>query len=152
MLNIVNLCNIFHEKYVINPNYIKNPQIQYYFMLLTNLTISEEGQARFLNLENEKIKGVVFMKMLDKYFENIYSEEFNFCSNLIANITSHKDGRQLLLEYNIFKIFLIHFDKMNNFKLTNILRMFRNSCFEFEKYKENLLEYDVIYHNSVENV
>jgi hypothetical protein len=111
-------------------------------MLLTNLTITEEGQNRFLNTENEKIKGIVFMKVLDKFFENLYNDEFNFCSNLIANITSCKEGRELLLEYNIFNIFLIHFDKLNNFKVTNILRIFRNCVFEFEKYKEQLLSND----------
>jgi hypothetical protein len=112
-------------------------------MLLTNLTISEKGQAKFLNTENEKIKGIVLMKVLDKFFENIYSQDFNFCSNLLANATSHKEGRLLILENNIFKIFLIHFDKLNNFKITNMLRIFRNCCFEFEKHKDELLVYDV---------
>jgi hypothetical protein len=118
-------------------------------MLLTNLTINEEGQKKFLNTENEKIKGIVFLKVLDKFFENLYNEEFNFCSNLIANITSYKEGRELLLEFNIFKIFLIHSDKLNNFKVTNVLRIFRNCCFEFEKYKEQLLTNEAKMYNLI---
>jgi hypothetical protein len=112
-------------------------------MLLSNLTISEKGQGKFLNIENEKIKGIVLMKILDKFFENIYSENFNFCSSLLANITSHKDGRLMLLEHGVFKIFLVHFDKCNNFKITNFLRVFRNCCFEFEGHKDEILVYDV---------
>lgn len=108
-------------------------------MILTNLTLTEEGQKKFLNLENENMKGVVFMKILDKYFEYIYNEEFNFCSSLIANISSLKEGRQMILEYKIFKIFLILLDRLNNFKITNMLRVIRNCCFEFEAYKDDLL-------------
>jgi hypothetical protein len=130
------------EQYVIEPSQMKDTLIPYYFMLLTNLTIPEQGQTKFLNLENEKIKGITLMKVLDKFFENIYSQNFNFCSNLLANVTSHKEGRLLILEHSIFKIFLVHFDKLNNFKITNILRVFRNCCFEFETYKAELLVYD----------
>lgn len=132
------------EKYIVNPESIRHSdtnlaEVPYYLMILTNLTILEEGQQKFLNLENEKIKGVIFMKMLDKFFHYIYNEEFNFCSNLIANISSLKEGRTLILEYKIFKIFLIHLDKMNNFKIVNTLRVIRNCCFEFEAFKEELL-------------
>jgi len=111
-------------------------------MILTNLTLAEEGQKKFLNLENEKIKGIVFMKLLDKFFEYIYNVEFNFCSSLIANISSLKEGRQMILEFKIFKIFLIQMDKLNNFKITNMLRLIRNCCFEFETFKEELLVSD----------
>ena len=118
-------------------------EIPYYLMILTNLTVSEEGQKKFLNLEDEKIKGVVFMKIMEKFFDHIYCEEFNFCANLLANATALKEGRIMLLELQVFKIFLIHFDKMNNHKLINTLRLFRNCCFEFEQFKDELLVYNV---------
>jgi hypothetical protein len=130
------------EKYVINPESINTGslnEIPYYFMILTNLTISEEGQNKFLNLEDDKIQGIIFMKILDKYFQYIYNEEFNFCSNLIANISSIKEGRVMILEYKIFKILLIHFDKLNNFKIINTLRIIRNCSFEYEAFKDELL-------------
>lgn len=114
-------------------------EIPYYLMILSNLTISDEGQKKFLNIEDEKIMGVVFMKILEKFFDNIYSTEFDFCSNLLANATALKEGRTLLLELKIFKIFLKSFEKMNNHKIVNILRLFRNCCFEFEGFKEELL-------------
>jgi hypothetical protein len=121
-------------------------EIPYYLMILSNLTISEEGQKKFLNVEDEKIKGVVFMKILEKYFDNIYSTEFDFCSNLLANATALKEGRTLLLELKIFRIFLKSFEKMNNHKIVNTLRLFRNCCFEFESFKEELLTKNVIYY------
>lgn len=143
------------EKYFIDSNSIKENnngqavfiEIPYYFMILTNLTINEEGQKKFLNLEDEKIKGIVFLKILEKFFDNIYMPEFDFCSNLLANATALKEGRSLLLDLEVFKIFLIHFDKMNNHKIVNILRLFRNCCFEFEKYKDQLLVYNVKINN-----
>lgn len=113
------------------------------FMILSNLTLKENGQKKFLNLEQENKKGIIFMKILDKFFENIYDEKFDFCSNIIANISSLKEGRNLILEYKIYKILLIHFDKMNNHKLVNILRIIRNCCFEYENYKEDILINDV---------
>ena len=118
-------------------------EIPYYLMILTNLTINEEGQQKFLNLEDEKIKGIVFMKIMEKFFENIYKTEFDFCANLLANATALKEGREMLLELQVFRIFLVHFDKMNNHKLVNILRLIRNCCFEFEKFSEELLVYNV---------
>jgi len=144
--------NFHMEKYLINANTNKEgsetsnqvfKEIPYYLMILTNLTISEEGQKKFLNLEDEKIKGVVFMKIMEKFFDNIYSPEFDFCANLLANATALKEGRIMLLELQVFKVFLINLDKMNNHKTINILRLFRNCCFEFEKFKDELLAYNV---------
>lgn len=140
--------NFHMEKYLIDSKKPdgSNPvfkEIPYYLMILTNLTISEEGQKKFLNLEDEKIQGVVFMKIMEKFFDYIYSDEFDFCANLLANATALKEGRIMLLELQVFKIFLLHFDKMNNHKIINTLRLFRNCCFEFEKFKEDLLVYNV---------
>jgi predicted nucleic acid-binding Zn finger protein len=134
------------EKYVISSENLLNKTnfatIPFYFMILSNLTLTEEGQKKFLNLENEKIKGIVFMKILEQFFDYIYHEEFDFCSSLLANISSVKEGRRMILELKIFKIFLIHFDKLNNFKMLNILRIFRNCCFEFEEFQTELLVND----------
>jgi len=141
--------NFQMEKYLIDSKKVEGgsspvfKEVPYYLMILTNLTISEEGQRKFLNLEDEKIKGVVFMKIMEKFFDCIYSQEFDFCANLLANATALKEGREMLLELQVFKIFLIHFDKLNNHKIINTLRLFRNCCFEFEKYKEELLVYNV---------
>ncbi len=142
------------EKYLIDSNSISDnglqnssrpvfKEIPYYLMILSNLTISEEGQKKFLNVEDEKIKGIVFLKLMEKFFDNVYSNEFDFCANLLANATALKEGRNLLLELQVFKIFLIQFDKMNNHKIVNILRLFRNCCFEFEKFTDELLVYNV---------
>jgi hypothetical protein len=141
------------DRYIIDSHNVKKDEtgnfleVPYFLMILTNLTITEDGQKRFLNVDDENFIGVTFLKLLDKYFQYIYNEEFNFSSNLIANITSLKKGRQLLLEYGLFKIFLIHFDKLNNHKMVNILRVVRNCCFEFETQKEEILAKDGILFN-----
>lgn len=118
-------------------------EVPYYLMILTNLTTSEKGQQKFLNIENEKIKGIVLMKILDKFFMYIQNDEFDFCSNLLANISSLKEGRQMMIEYKVYKIFLVQYDKLNNFKMLNILRALRNCCFEHETNEEDILVSDV---------
>ena len=117
-----------------------------YFMFLCNLTSYEPGQKNMLDLQNENknFHGVVFFKLLDKFFEYIYHNSFNFCSAIIANISSLKEGRKLILENKIFKIFLIRFDKMNAMKTINIIRLIRNCSFEYKDYVQDFLEKDSI--------
>lgn len=48
---------------------------------------------------------IVLFKLLDKFFEFIYNPCFDFCSSIIVNITSNKEGRELILGNKVFKIF-----------------------------------------------
>lgn len=138
------------DKYVLNSNNLidnkDNKELQneslinLYFMLMTNLTSFEVGQMKFLDIDNDNIKGILFFKLLDKFFEYAHHNAFNFFSNVIANVSSLKAGREIVLENKIFKIFLIQLDKMNNMKIMNMLRFFRNCSFEYEKYESQLLE------------
>ena len=145
--------NFEFEKYVINSSKVTDPHgmenetyINLYFMFLANLTSYENGQKYILDLHcpNEKSHGIIFFKLLDKFFEFIHHNSFNFCSAIISNVSCLKEGRELILSNNLFKIFLILFDKMNNMKITNILRLIRNCAFEYEKYIDLLLEKDSI--------
>ena len=141
------------DKYVINADKVTDLKgmenetfLNLYFMFLCNLTSYEPGQKNMLDLQNENknFLGVVFFKLLDKFFEYIYHNSFNFCSAIIANISSLKEGRKLILENKIFKIFLIRFDKMNAMKTINIIRLIRNCSFEYKDYVQDFLEKDSI--------
>ena len=141
------------DKYVINADKVTDLKgmenetfLNLYFMFLCNLTSYEPGQKNMLDLQNENknFHGVVFFKLLDKFFEYIYHNSFNFCSAIIANISSIKEGRKLILENKIFKIFLIRFDKMNAMKTINIIRLIRNCSFEYKDYVQDFLEKDSI--------
>ena len=141
------------DKYVINADKVTDLKgmenetfLNLYFMFLCNLTSYEPGQKGILDLnnENKNFHGVVFFKLLDKFFEYIYHNSFNFCSGIIANISSLKEGRKLILENKIFKIFLIRFDKMNSMKTMNIIRLIRNCSFEYKDYVDDFLEKDGI--------
>ena len=141
------------DKYVINTDKVTDLKgmenetfLNLYFMFLCNLTSYEPGQKNMLDLQNENknFHGVVFFKLLDKFFEYIYHNSFNFCSAIIANISSLKEGRKLILENKIFKIFLIRFDKMNAMKTINIIRLIRNCSFEYKDYVQDFLEKDSI--------
>ena len=120
--------------------------INLYFMFLCNLSSYEDGQKSLLDLQNENknLHGVVFFKLLDKFFEYIHHNSFNFCSCIVANVSSLKEGREIILSNKIFKIFLIRFDKMNAMKTMNILRFIRNCSFEYKNYDEDFLERDSI--------
>ena len=141
------------DKYVINADKVTDLKgmenetfLNLYFMFLCNLTSYEPGQKNMLDLQNENknFHGVVFFKLLDKFFEYIYHNSFNFCSAIIANISSLKEGRKLILENKIFKIFLIRFDKMNAMKTINIIRLIRNCSFEYKDDVQDFLEKDSI--------
>jgi hypothetical protein len=119
--------------------------VPYYLMIMTNLTIEEYGQKQFFmsdKKEYEKVQGMFLIKIFEKFCENIYKEEMDFCSSIIANISALKEGRVFILENKLFDILLHQFDKMNNFKIHNMLRVFRNCCFEYEKYEEDLVQKD----------
>ena len=141
------------DKYVINTEQLTDMKemenetfLNLYFMLLCNLSSYEEGQKSLLDLKNENknFHGVVFFKLLDKFFEYIHHNSFNFCSCIVANVSSLKEGREIILSNKIFKIFLIRFDKMNAMKTINILRLIRNCSFEYKKYDKDFLERDSI--------
>ena len=137
------------DKYVINADKVtdlKGMENETFLNLYFMLTSYEPGQKNMLDLQNENknFHGVVFFKLLDKFFEYIYHNSFNFCSAIIANISSLKEGRKLILENKIFKIFLIRFDKMNAMKTINIIRLIRNCSFEYKDYVQDFLEKDSI--------
>ncbi len=115
-------------------------------MLLCNLSSYEKGQISLLDLQNEeeKFHGVVFFRLLDKFFEYIHHNSFNFCSSIVANVSSLKQGREIILSNKIFQIFLIRFDRMNAMKTMNIMRFIRNCSFEYEKYVDDFLSNDGI--------
>ena len=69
------------DKYVINTDKVTDLKgmenetfLNLYFMFLCNLTSYEPGQKNMLDLQNENknFHGVVFFKLLDKFFEYIY--------------------------------------------------------------------------------
>ena len=141
------------DKYVINTDKVTDMKgienetfLNLYFMFLCNLSSYEAGQKSLLDLKNENkdFHGVVFFKLLDKFFEYIHHNSFNFCSSIVANVSSLKEGREIILSNKIFKIFLIRFDKMNAMKTINILRFIRNCSFEYAKYVDEFLENDSI--------
>lgn len=117
--------------------------IPFILMILTNLTsVSEKAQKQFFGSdkeESDKMKGLFFIKMLDQFFENVYKEEMDFMSSIIANVSALKEGRVFILENHLYEIILAQFDKLNNFKMVNMLRVFRNCCFEFEAFEKELI-------------
>ena len=141
------------DKYVINTEKVTDMKgmenetfLNLYFMFLCNLSSYEDGQKSLLDLKNENknFHGVVFFKLLDKFFEYIHHNSFNFCSSIVANVSSLKEGREIILSNKLFKIFLIRFTKMNAMKTINILRFVRNCSFEYNNYVDDFLENDSI--------
>jgi len=141
------------DKYVINTEKVTDMKgmenetfLNLYFMFLCNLSSYEDGQKSLLDLKNENknFHGVVFFKLLDKFFEYIHHNSFNFCSSIVANVSSLKEGREIILSNKLFKIFLIRFTKMNAMKTINILRFIRNCSFEYNNYVDDFLENDSI--------
>ena len=144
--------NKIYDKYVFNDknnfssfSHEQILSIPFILMIITNLTRTEHGQKQFFGIEkaeSQNLKGLFLLKMLDKYFENIYKQELDFLSSIIANVSALKEARVFLIENKIYGVILAQFDKLNNFKIVNMLRVFRNCCFEFEKFENELLTQD----------
>ena len=119
--------------------------VPYILMIITNLTIEEKGQKQLFcsdKVELDSVKGVIFLKMFQKLLENIYKLELDFLSSIVANISALQEAREFFFEYKIYEIIMAQISKMNNFKLVNMLRLFRNLCSEYSKYEEAILTRD----------
>ena len=74
--------------------------------------------------------------------------EFDFVANILANVSSLKEGRQLLIEKEIFKqvILTVKENKaaLGSHRRKHLLESIRNCCFEYEKYQQDFVQIDLL--------
>ena len=63
-------------------------------MLITNITMVEEGQRHVLGLDGDaKLKGALMENFFGMFHYFSEKPEFDFMANVLANVSSHKEGR-----------------------------------------------------------
>ena len=74
--------------------------------------------------------------------------EFDFVSNVLANVSSLKEGRQLLIEKDIFKqvVQMVKDGKapIGCHRRKHLIETIRNCCFEYEKYLQDFVQIDLL--------
>lgn len=68
--------------------------VQLAFMLITNVTMHEEGQKHVLGLDaDEKLKGAILENFFGMFNHFSSKSEFDFMANVLSNLSSLKEGR-----------------------------------------------------------
>ena len=118
--------------------------VQCAFMLLTNLTIQEEGQKHFLG--DGKTKGAILENIFGMFNYFKTNTTFDFVSNIMANVSSLAAGRRFIIENNMLgQILDIVLDKANcnEHRRKHLLATLRNVCFEYEDYEIDFTKVDL---------
>ena len=87
------------KMYEIDSNFAS--PIQCSFMFLTNLTTHENGQNHLLG--EGKTKGAILENILGMFTYFKTNATFDFVSNIFANVSSLKVGREFIIEAGLIK-------------------------------------------------
>ena len=124
--------------YQIDPNFAS--PIQCALMLLTNLTILENGQKHLIG--EGKTKGAIIENLFGMFCFFKTNPTFDFASNIFANVSGLKEGRRFMVEQNVLKQMLdLVLDRANtnDHRRKQLLACLRNICFEYEDYETDFL-------------
>lgn len=117
-------------------------------MLLNNVTVDEEGQKHLIG--EGKTKGLIIDNIFGMFCFFLKSNIFDFVSNVLANITGIKEGRELLLATDspammFAKIVdMLRWQKVNNHRRQHLLECLRNLTFEYESQETKYFETNLV--------
>ena len=109
-------------------------------MILTNLTVSEEGQKHLIG--DLKTKGLILDNLFSMFCYFLKNPMFDFISNIVANVTAMKEGREVVIEYAMMPKILdiLRYDKVNAHRRKHLIEALRNVAFEYEGMEGKFLE------------
>lgn len=101
-------------------------------MLLSNITINEEGQSYLLG--SGATKGAILDNLFGMFCYFTQNGSFDFVSNILSNVSGLKEGREYMLEHKMLNkvIEFLKYDKVNKHRRTHLIEMLRNLAFEYE--------------------
>lgn len=117
-------------------------------MLLNNVTVDEEGQKHLIG--EGKLKGLILDNLFGMFCFFLKSNNFDFVSNILANVTALKDGRDLVLQGDspamIFPkiVDMLRWQKVNNHRRQHLLECLRNLAFEYEAQEAKFVECNLL--------
>lgn len=113
--------------------------IEYLIMLLSNITINEEGQKYLLG--TGATKGAILDNLFGMFCYFTQNGSFDFVSNILSNVSSLKDGREYMLENKMHSkiIELLKGDRINKHRRTHLIETLRNLAFEYEVKEQHFI-------------
>ena len=110
-------------------------------MFLCNISHCEAGQKHLLQLESPS-KGILLENVLGMFNYFKTSALFDFVSNMYANVSSVKEGRQWMVENpgTLRTVFLLAEDPLTNKqRVKHLAETIRNVMFCWEDYHMDLV-------------
>lgn len=107
--------------------------IELCLMLLTNVTISEEGQRHLIG-DGFK-RGIILDNLFGMFCFFLKSGIFDFISNILANVSALKEGREVIIDQCDMMpkiIDMLRYEKVNSHRRTHLFDCLRNLAFEYE--------------------
>lgn len=113
-------------------------------MLLSNVTVSEEGQKHLIG--DLKKRGVVLDNLFGMFCYFLKSAIFDFLANVIANVTAVKEGRDIVVKADwLPKILdMIRWDKVSQHRRKHLIECVRNVAFGYEDYEAKFTELSLV--------
>jgi len=117
--------------------------IQSCFMLLANLSATEEGQKHILG-EDKATTGLILSNLIGMFAYFTKNTAFDFVANILSNVTSLKEGRKYIIEKksldSMMKLLMLGTSVEESEKLMSahrrkhLLSALRNVLFDYENY------------------
>ena len=81
-----------------------------------------------------KTKGVIFDNLFGMFTYFLKNTIFDFISNIMANVSALKEGREHVISSNILPKLLdiIRYEKVNSHRRKYLIETVRNTAFEYE--------------------
>jgi len=107
--------------------------IELCLMLLTNVSVSEEGQQHLIG--NQKTKGIILDNLFGMFCYFLKSNVFDFVANILSNVSALKEGREVIIDQaNMMPkiIDMLRYEKVNQHRRTHLFACVRNLAFDYE--------------------
>lgn len=121
--------------------------IQAAVMLLSNVSNTESGQKHILGTE-EKTRGAIIENLVGMFTYFRTGEMFDFVANILANVSSLKDGRVWMIEHSkniLSPVFLLLQDReLSTHRMKHLIETVRNVCFEYETYEKDFIQMSIV--------
>jgi hypothetical protein len=113
-------------------------------MLLTNVTISDEGQKHVIG--DIKKRGLILDNLFGMFCYFLKSGSFDFMANVFANVTAIKEGRDVVIEQSWLPkiIDMLRWNKVSLHRRKHLIECVRNVAFGYEAYEAKFKELNLI--------
>lgn len=119
--------------------------IELCLMLLTNVSISEEGQKHLVG--NLKTRGIILDNLFGMFCYFLKSNVFDFVANILSNVSALKEGREVIIDRSdmLPKIVdMLRYEKVSAHRRTHLLACLRNLAFEYEPQEQRFFDSKLI--------